>query len=189
MNGTVNRPPSSQGTIDEDAHNNQRVAAGESKPTRKADPMSFSNILSNDVPEPPKSTPRAVPSSKPSKNVPSTVDRNAKSSLTPARKQASKSTAYSKEAVSKTSIKTEVERPALVQTPSNKRKNLATFEKQNERVQKEMDKIDAMEKGDIESAQYEDVEQFHTQTSQKRQRDIETADDIKRKVCCIASAQ
>ena len=56
-------------------------------------------------------------------------------------------------------------------------------DKENEKVRKEMAKIDAMELSDIESPEWAAAKQKHVETSQKRQRDVETIENVKRKVC------
>ena len=57
-----------------------------------------------------------------------------------------------------------------------------TSDKENEKVKKEMARIDAMDLSDIESPEWESDKQRYLESSQKRQRDVEAAEDIKRKV-------
>lgn len=57
-----------------------------------------------------------------------------------------------------------------------------TSDKENERVKKEIAKIDAMEMSDVETSEFEAAKQEHVQLSQKRQRDVEVGEIIKRKV-------
>ena len=65
---------------------------------------------------------------------------------------------------------------------SRPKPNSVTSDKENEKVRKEMDRIDAMELSDIESTEWESAKQRYLESSQKRQRDVEAAEDIKRKV-------
>ena len=58
-----------------------------------------------------------------------------------------------------------------------------TSDKENERVKKEIAKIDAMPLSPIELPEYEAEKQKHAKSSQKRQRDVETGEEAKRKVC------
>ena len=64
----------------------------------------------------------------------------------------------------------------------------ATSDKENEKVKKEKARIDAMDLSDIDSPEWEIAKQQHAQLSQKRQRDVEAIEDVKRKVsakqCC-----
>ena len=57
-----------------------------------------------------------------------------------------------------------------------------TSDKENEKVKKEIARIEAMELSDIESPEWESAKQRYLESSQKRQRDVEAAEDIKRKV-------
>ena len=57
-----------------------------------------------------------------------------------------------------------------------------TSDKENEKVKKEIARIDAMELSDIESPEWESAKKRYLESSQKRQRDVEAAEDIKRKV-------
>ena len=57
-----------------------------------------------------------------------------------------------------------------------------TSDKENERVKKEMAKIDAMPLSPIELPEYEAEKKKHAKSSQKRQRDVETNEEAKRKV-------
>ena len=177
--------PSSQGTVDQD--DGQPRSMEEPKATRTANPMSFSSILSSNVPDPQKSTPRSTPSSKPIKSSSNTPNRDVKPSRTAPRKSAPKRTASPKShpAPTKHVLKAEPELlPPVKSLSSSKLKpGPLTSDKENERVKKEMAKIDAMPLSPIDSPQYDAEKQKHVKSSQKRQRDVESCEEVKRKVC------
>ena len=72
--------------------------------------------------------------------------------------------------------------PAKIQNPLKVKPSSMTSDKENEKVRKEMAKIDAMDLSDIESPEWELAKQKHVQASLKRQRDVENAENDKRKV-------
>lgn len=57
-----------------------------------------------------------------------------------------------------------------------------TLDKENEKVKKEMAKIDVTPLSPIELPEYEVDKQKHAKASQKRQRDVENGEEVKRKV-------
>ena len=59
---------------------------------------------------------------------------------------------------------------------------LVNSERDNERVRKEMAKIDAMELSDVESPKWTTVKENYELLSRKRYLDIEDIEDVKRKV-------
>ena len=183
MNGSIDRP-SSQGTIDED--DGQVRAKEKPKATRTANPMSFSSILSSNVPEPPKATPRSTPASKPPKVSSSATNGDVKPSRTVPRKSAPKRTASPKDYPGPTKhiLKTDAELPPPPKSSgsSKLKPSPMTSDKENERVKKEMAKIDAMPLSPIELPEYEGEKKKHAKSSQKRQRDVETSEEAKRKV-------
>ncbi len=179
--------PSSQGTIDEDIGENYPKPSLDIKTTRTKDPMAFANILSSNDPDPPKSTPRSTPASKQLKSASYTPNGDAKSSTATSRAAATKVTSSPKDP-GKRSIRAEYEPNARVKgVGTSKPKPGGTSDKENEKVKKEMARIDAMEKSDLESPDFEDDKQKHAQASQKRQRDVEAIEDIKRKVSGASS--
>ena len=64
----------------------------------------------------------------------------------------------------------------------NKAKPTITWDRENEKVRKEMAKIDAMELSDLEGPDCEAAKQRYNKIMQKRQRGIEDIEDNKRKV-------
>lgn len=184
MNGSLDRP-SSQGTIDED--DGQIRAKEEPKATRTANPMAFSSILSSNVPDPPKSTRRSTPASKPLKSSSNAPNGDVKPSRTAPRKSGPKRTASPKThlAPTKHNVKAEPELPPPAKSlgSSKLKPGPMTSDKENEKIKKEMAKIDAMPPSPIDLPEREADKQKHARSSQKRQRDVETAEEIKRKVC------
>ena len=187
MNGSMDQP-SSQGTIDEeDGHIR---AKEEPKATRTANPMSFSSILSSNVPDPPdppKSTPRPTPASKPLKSSSNTANGDVKPSRTAPRKSAAKRTGSPKGHLVPTKhvpkAEPQLPPPAKSLGSSKLKPSPMTSDKENEKVKKEMVKIDATPLSPIELPEYETEKQKHAKSSQKRQRDVENAEEVRRKVC------
>lgn len=183
MNGSMDRP-SSQGTIDED--DSQIRAKEEPKATRTENPMSFSSILSSNVPDPPKSTPRSTPASKPLKSSSSTTNGDVKPSRAAPRKSGPKRTASPKGYLAPTKNITKAEPqllpPAKSLGSSKLKPGPTTSDKENEKVKKEMAKIDATPLSPIDIPEYEADKQKHAKSSLKRQRDVEHGEEVKRKV-------
>ena len=184
MNGSMDRP-SSQGTIDQD--DGQTRAKEEPKATRTANPMSFSSILSSNVPDPQKSTPWSTPSSKPLKSSSNTPNRDVKPSRTAPRKSGPKRTASPKTHLAPTKHvpKAEPELPPLAKSlvSSKLKPSPLTSDKENEKIKKEMAKIDAMPPSPIDLPEYEIDKQKHGKSTLKRQRDVEHSEEVKRKAC------
>ena len=183
INGSMDRP-SSQGILDQD--DGQIRAKEEPKTTRTANPMSFSSILSSNTPDTQKSTPRPTPTSKPSKSSSTTLNGDVKPSRTAPRKSGSKRNTSPKSfpAPTKHIFKAESEFPPPTKSAgSNKLKpSSVTSDKENEKIKREMAKIDAIPLSPIDLPRYEADRQKHTKSSQKRQRDVEYNEEVKRKV-------
>ena len=184
MNGSMDRP-SSQGTVDED--DGQIRAKEEPKATRTENPMFISTILSDNVPDPPKSAPRSTLASKPLKSSPNTPNGDVKPPRTAARKSGPKRTASPKGHLTPTKhiLKAEPEilPPAKSSGSSKLKLGQMTSDKENEKVKKEMAKIDATPLSPIDAPKYEAEKQKHAKHSQKRQQDVENGEEAKRKVC------
>ncbi|KAL9099689.1 MAG: hypothetical protein Q9163_004849 [Psora crenata] len=182
INGSMDHP-SSQGTVDEETYYSNRALLDEPKPVRKSDPMSFSNILSGDVTQIPKISPPQAPPAKHLKNASKTANGDTRIALAAPRKSLPKTTSTSNHASSnhqelqKSSV--DISTP-LKSSGAIKRKSIATG-RDGEKVKKEMAKIDVMELSDIESPAFEGARQLYIQLSRKRQHDIETAEEVKRK--------
>ena len=193
-NAVPDRPPSSQGTIDEETYVSQvKPEAPKATPARKSDPMSFSNILSsNDVSERPKPTPRASSSAKAPKPSMPTGARSRDSKVPAAipRKAPAKPTATPRNAVDpQFSRRNEVAAPPVVKSSGANKRKSAVMAKENEKVQKEMAKIDAMELSDIDSAEFEPERQVHLDLTKKREQEVEAAEILKQKRRRTASAK
>lgn len=184
MNGSIDRT-SSQGAIDQD--DGQTRAKEEPKATRTANPMAFSSILSSNVSDPQKSTPWSTPSSKPLKSSSNTPNRDVKPSRTAPRKSGPKRTVSPKThlAPTKHALKAEPELPSLAKSSgsSKLKPGSLTSDKENEKVKKEMAKIDAIPPSPIDLPEYETDKQKHDKSSLKRQRDVENSEEVKRKAC------
>ena len=177
--------PHSQSTVDEDMGHTGTGSPEETRVTRTKDPMSFSSILSSNVPDPPKAPARATAASKQSKGATHAVNGDSKPIPAAPRKSLSRPAASPRDYVTppKRSMKAEADIPVLKNlSVSRPKPNSVTSDKENEKVRKEMDRIDAMELSDIESTEWESAKQRYRESSQKRQRDVEAAEDIKRKV-------
>ena len=177
--------PSSQGTIDED--DGHIHAKEEPKATRTANPMSFSSILSSNIPDTPKSTPRSTPASKPLKSTSGAANGDVKPSRTAPRKSGLKRTTSPKgyPVPPKHVLKAEPQLlpPAKSLGSSKLKPSPMTSDKENEKVKKEMAKIDATPLSPIDLPEYGTERQKHAKSSQKRQRDVENGEEVKRKVC------
>lgn len=80
-------------------------------------------------------------------------------------------------------VKVEADPTASVKVTSSKSKaNTMTSDKENEKVRKELAKIDAMELSDIESPKWMVAKENHARSSQKRYLDVENAENGRRKV-------
>ena len=177
--------PHSQSTIDEDPGHVGVGSPEEPRATRTKDPMSFSSILSSNVPDPPKVPSRATAASKQSKGASQAVNGDSKPIPAALRKSLSRPTASPRDYVTppKRSIKAEADVPIVKSlSVSRPKPSSITSDKENEKVKKEIERINAMELSDIESPEWVSAKQRYIESSQKRQRDVEAAEDIKRKV-------
>ena len=184
-NGTTDRPPS-QGTVDEEIARVHAKTSEEPRITRTKDPMSFSSILSSNVPDLPKAASRPVPASKQTKATSNTPNGDSKYSSAVPRKSVSRPVASPKDYATppKRSVKAETDIPPQTKHLGATRPKLGSVasDKENEKVKKEMAKIDDMELSDIDAPEWESAKQKHVISSQKRQRDVEAAEEVKRKV-------
>ena len=176
---------SSQGTMDQ--NDGQTRAKEEPKATRTANPMSFSSILSSNIPDPQKSASWSTPSSKPLKSSSNTPNRDIKPSRTAPRKSSAKRPASPKTYIAPTKhvlkAEPEVLPPVKSLSTSKHKPGPLTSDKENEKVKKEMAKIDAIPQSPIDLPEYEADKQKHAKISQKRKRDVESIEEVKRKAC------
>ena len=187
MNGTVESQTSQESRREDTRQLVQPSGITEHRPTRTTDPMSFSSILSNTTNDPPVSTPQQGPPTKRfnrSSKIPngertvSTIQStqiaqrkpSVKALLSPARE------AFFKEQVNEAA---QPPRPSQSSTGELKR---AMSDKENERVQKAMAEIDAMELSEVDAPGWETAKQKYAQFSRKRLLDIKDIESSKRKV-------
>ena len=154
--------------------------------TRTSDPMSFSSILSSNAADPPTSTPRNLPASKQFRKALYTPNRDSTPVFSSSRKPSQKSAPSASDypGLVKRPVKAEPHSPAPAKSLTNNHKPAQPLsDKENEKVRKEMAKIDAMELSDIESPTWATKKQDYAQLSQKRLIEIEGTENVKRKVC------
>ena len=157
----------------------------EPRVTRTKDPMSFSSILSSNVPDPPKVVSRSTATPKQSKAISLTPNGDSKSFSAVPRKSLSKQAAPPRDHTTpaKRAIKAEADIPLTKSlNVSRPKPNSVVLDKENEKVKKEMVRIDTMDLSDIDAPEWESAKQRYLATSQKRQRDVEAAEEVKRKV-------
>lgn len=147
--------------------------------------MSFSNILSSNAVEPPKTIPKAMPAVKQFQRQSHTPNGDS-GPVAAAKKVAGKKASSPKEigGSSRKSAKPKTQFPAAAKTPTNNHKigESVISDKENEKVKKEMVKIDAMGLSDTESPGWAAEKDAFIKTSCKRQADIDQLEDEKRKV-------
>lgn len=147
--------------------------------------MSFSSILSSNAADPPKSTPRALPASKQFRKTSYTPNRDSTPASSTSRKTCQKSAPSASDypGLVRRSVKTEQHSPAPTKILGHNHKvGLLLSDRENEKVKKELAKIDAMELSDMESSSWATKKQDYAQLSQKRYLDIENSENVKRKV-------
>ena len=169
-------------------------AVEEPKPVR-ADPMSFSSILSSTVVEPPKtvvkqeSTPKQNRRSSKTPNGDVTGSGvNAMPPTTSARKSSYKSShVFKDESIQEKRVKDAVKPRHSKVIPSSKPVP-TTSDKENEEITRALDEINSMQHSDIESPEWNDAKERHRILSQKRQLEVEDGETGKRKVCWASSS-
>ena len=187
-NGSLERPPSQESLQPElQRQNNSSENQSPSKPTRTADPMAVSSILSSNTNDVPKPKTRSMPSSKQFKRS----NGELATTTPPPRKPLPKpvpSNDYPGSARRSAKQEPDLGMKGHLATrggavlPSNGHKLTSTSDKENEKVAKEMAKIDAMEHSDVESSEWDDMKEKYLQSSRKRFLDVEEAETSKRKV-------
>ena len=164
------------------------------EPTRaRADPMSFSNILSSTTDVTPKAT--ATMPTPPPKAVDSPVKilngDTAPPSLTtppvaPTRRLAKKSPAIKDEPVAKSTPK---ETKAKAPRTSSAKKTAAALEKEKQELKQAMARIDNMDHSDVDAPGWEDRKQQHEALMLKRKKTIEDNEGEKRKASTTPSVR
>lgn len=151
---------------------------------KASNPMSFSNILSSNAPDVPSSTPAGLPPVKQFRKAPSTPNGDAGPPSTAFRRSSYKSAPATNEhrEPSKPS-KAEISHPTPVKAHKSKAKAVPSVsDKENERIEKEIARIDAMELSDIDSPDWATAKQDFVRQCNKRLIGLQQAEDNKRKV-------
>ena len=197
VNGTSNRP----GGLEPEDKEGSSTSPKEAKPPR-ADPMSFSNILSSNTVEPSKPAPPPVPTPKQSRRVPKATNGDlapatvATPPVASTRKTASKPTAIKDElnAEAPKQVLTPKAMPTSKATPTPKsrptkaqlaKKAASNADKENEKVLRAMAEIDAMELSGLDILRWTDAKQKYLEVGRKRHLAVEESEQHKRKVCLI----
>ena len=157
----------------------------EQAPTRTANPMAFSSILSSNSNEPSKEQLRPPsPTKQQTKSVESSIDER-NSSVSSIQKIAKKpaplkSSPAPKRKIKKSAVKSISPRKQL--NGSFKQALPSTSDKENEKIQKEVDRIDAMTLSDIEAPGWEESRNNYEQVHHERQNFVNGLEQAKRRV-------
>lgn len=187
MNGTVDSQTSQESRREDTRQLVHPSAFTEQRPTRTTDPMSFSSILSNTNHDSPVSTPQPGPPTKRfnrSSKVPngerpvSTIQSTQIAQRKPSVKALPSPT---REPFVKEKVNEAVHPPRPSHSSASEPKRTMS-DKENERTQKAMAEIDAMELSDVETPVWETAKQNYVHSSLKRLHDIEDMETSKRKV-------
>ncbi|KAL8926785.1 MAG: hypothetical protein Q9172_001661 [Xanthocarpia lactea] len=156
-----------------------------------SNPMSFSNILSSNASDVPAATPAGLPPLKQFRKAPSTSNGDAGAPPAIFRRSSHRSTPTIAEyQESPRAFKTDVSHP-----PSNKSSKFkakagpSVSDKENERIDKELARIDALELSDIESSDWAMAKQEFARQSHKRLMEVGQGEDGKRKRRRTASSK
>ena len=145
------------------------------KPTRTADPMSFSSILSSNTVDPPKSAAKKVPPVKRFQRPSKTTNGDTPSSeltLPKARREAT------------SSPKVDLgPKPAEVKHTPVHKKAIKPSQRDNEKIQQALADINAMVLSDVESPGWTEAKEKHGGQARKRLLAVEDGEGGKRKVC------
>ena len=153
--------------------------------------MSFSNILSSNAVEPPKTTPRALPAAKHFQRKSHTPNGDS-GPVAAAKKISGKKASSPNEngGSPRKSAKPKTHSPALAKIPVNNinhhKVGVAMLsDKENEKIKKEMDKIEAMGLSDPESSAWGAEKESFRMAALKRQADVDEVEDKKRKASIL----
>ncbi|KAL8805478.1 MAG: hypothetical protein Q9182_001933 [Xanthomendoza sp. 2 TL-2023] len=148
-----------------------------------SNPMSFSNILSSNASDVLHSTATALPLVKQFRKAPSTPNGDAGPPSTVFRRSSHKSNPnINDHREAPKPSKSEVPHPISIKNSKSKAKVAAsTSDKENERITKELARIDAMELSDVESSEWTMAKLEYIRSSNKRSLETEMQEDNKRK--------
>lgn len=150
--------------------------------------MSFSSILSSHTVDPPKSALKQMSSvrhtrrSSKTPNSDSALCANLPTSAASSTKLSGDASPVAKGSSGALSNPTEEAKPQVHKYSSAAKPLYKTTHKDNEKIQKALADIDAMDLSDIESPTWVPAKQEHTQRGQKRALEVEEAEATKRKV-------
>ena len=170
-------------------------ALEEQKPVR-ADPMSFSSILSNTAVDPPKLTGKAAVLQKQPRRSSKTPNGDTSSTTVvvalpsgSVRRAARKTPPSIKEESAVVEHVREISKPKATKAISGSTTRSAhatSSDKENSlEVQKALDEINLAEHSDLEAPGWDDAMELHRQISHKRQLIVEENEAVKHKVCSI----
>ncbi|KAL8710985.1 MAG: hypothetical protein Q9220_004584 [cf. Caloplaca sp. 1 TL-2023] len=170
----------------ESSYSNESRRESQSKAredSKASNPMSFSNILSSNAADAPSTSPHDLPSAKQFRTTPSIPNGDAGPPLAMFRRSSHKSSVpVSEHAETPKCSKEDVYQPRPNKIPKPKMKSgPSTSDKENDRIQKELKRIDAMELSDIESPGWLVAKQEFARSSNKRLWEVEELEDSKRK--------
>ncbi|CAO1603917.1 Putative DNA helicase ino80 [Xanthoria calcicola] len=158
---------------------------------KASNPMSFSNILSSNAPDVPSSTPAGLPPVKQFRRAPSTPNGDAGPPSTAFRRSSHKSAlAIDGHRELPKPSKAEISHPIPVKAHRPKARVVpSASDKENERIEKEIARIDAMELSDIDSPDWTPAKQDFVRQSNKRLIEVQQTEDNKRKRRRTASSK
>lgn len=145
--------------------------------------MSFSNILSNNTAEttPAATLPRSMPVSKVFKNSAVVTNGDSKPLLGATRKTSTKSSTKGSPVIGKSPVRADLDILVPPKTTSHKRKAHVLSEKENERVEREMTRIETTELSDLDVPAYESAKRKYDQSRQLHLQGQEDDEKFKRK--------
>ncbi|KAL8942084.1 MAG: hypothetical protein Q9216_001850 [Gyalolechia sp. 2 TL-2023] len=150
---------------------------------KASNPMSFSNILSSNSADPPATTPRTLPPTKQFRKTPSIPNGTLGPASGMFRRSSHKNTPATNESVEpQRPSKGDVHQSSSIKTAKAKAKSaLLVSDREHDRIQKELAKIDAMELSDVESSEWTIAKQDFLILNNKRLMMVDEAEANKRK--------
>ncbi|KAL9601715.1 MAG: hypothetical protein Q9219_002326 [cf. Caloplaca sp. 3 TL-2023] len=154
-------------------------------------PMSFSNILSSNAVDPPHPTPHALPPTKQFRKTPSIPNGEPGPASGTFRRASHKSIpAINESSEPRRPSKSDAGHPNLAKTSKAKARSAPSMsDKENDRIQRELARIDAMDLSDIDSHEWITVKQDFLRLSQKRLLAAEEMEVNRRKRRRIATSK
>ena len=154
--------------------------------SKASNPMSFSNILSSNAADPPNRPPRGLPPSRQFRKTPSITNGDLGPASGMFRRSSHKSNPLANESSEpRRASKGDVYHPSSVKTAKVKAKPaISISDKENDRVQKEVARIDTLDLSDIDSPEWANVKQDFLTSNNKRLAEVDNAEASKRKVWC-----